>query len=184
VCVNAGKYPTTGNRYFSLQSNNPNIGFPLATIRDFEIAPDPGSGKNPYNETARPEEVGTYTIYVTPFGDQGLPNELSLCTPDMSTSSCRSVNAVMIMRYYTSDPDSPRPLNSETDVPGGHEPRLFGYAGAPKVEVRTKKASPWGPEQWEEFKPCDQCELWGLWLCGSPAACLCVCPHPSEPSRA
>lgn len=29
------KFPTGGNRYFSLQSNNPKVGFPLATIRDF-----------------------------------------------------------------------------------------------------------------------------------------------------
>lgn len=42
--------------------------------------------------------MGTYTIYVTPFGDQGLPNEIPLCTEDMSTSQCRSVTAIMIFR--------------------------------------------------------------------------------------
>ena len=41
-----GKYPTRGNRYFSLQSKDPKVGFPLATIRDFEIKPVSGSGKN------------------------------------------------------------------------------------------------------------------------------------------
>ena len=130
-----GKFPSTGNRYFSLQSNNPKVGFPLATIRDFEIKPDPGSGKNPYAEEVAEKDVGTYTIYVTPRGDQGNLNEIALCTDDMSDAECTQVNAVMIMRYYTSDPDQGM-LNSETDAPGGHEPRLFGYVGMPTVEIK------------------------------------------------
>ena len=82
----------------------------------------------------------------------------------MSAVECRSVNAIMIFRFYTSDPDQGM-LNSETDQPGGHEPRLFGYVAAPKVEIRTRKASAWGAETWEEFKPCDQCEFYFIsWL--------------------
>lgn len=96
----------------------------------------------------------------------------------------------MIFRYYTSDPDSPGPLNSETDQPGGHEPRLFGYAPAPKVEVRTKMATPWKPEVWEEFKPCDQCEcgvgvgglgsvVFGLGASGRRLWLAACRPHPT-----
>ena len=158
------KFPTGGNRYFSLQSNNPKVGFPLATIRDFEVKPDPGVNakgkpwKNPYmpGEEVPDDEVGSYTIYVTPRGDKGYPNEINLCTQDMSDMECAKTNAVMILRFYTSNPDMGM-LNSETDTRDGKEPRLFGYAGMPAVEVRTRKAGFGGmPEKWTPFRGCDQ----------------------------
>jgi hypothetical protein len=157
------KFPTGGNRYFSLQSNNPKVGFPLATIRDFEIKPDPGVNakgkpwKNPYvqGEEVPDDEVGSYTIYVTPRGDKGYPNEISLCTEDMSNMECGRTNAVMILRFYTSNPDMGM-LNSETDTRDGKDPRLFGYAGMPAVEVRTRKGFGNMAEKWTPFRGCDQ----------------------------
>jgi hypothetical protein len=76
-------------------------GFPLRTIKDYEIEPDAGSGRNPFAEDSdRP--IGTYTINFTPRGDQGLPNELALCPVDMPASKCRDITAVILMRIYTS----------------------------------------------------------------------------------
>ncbi|GAB5032026.1 Hypothetical protein NocV09_00800010 [Nannochloropsis oceanica] len=158
------KFPTGGNRYFSLQSNNPNVGFPLATIPDFKIKPDPGVNakgkpwKNPYmaGEEVPDDEVGSYTIYVTPRGDKGYPNEINLCTKEMSAIECGTTNAIVVMRFYTSNPDMGM-LNSETDTGDSNEPRLFGYAGMPVVEVRTCKNGCIGmAEKWKPFRPCDQ----------------------------
>lgn len=79
----------------------------MTTIKDYEIEPDEGSGRNPYAEDSdRP--VGTYTLYVTPTGKQTdrngklLPNQLALCPEGFDPRKCRQVNAVMLMRFYTS----------------------------------------------------------------------------------
>lgn len=55
---------------------------------------------------------------------QGYPNELALC-PDKFNCP-RRMNAVIIMRFYTSDPDLPE-ANSKTDPLSANNPRLFGY---------------------------------------------------------
>jgi hypothetical protein len=88
-------------------------GFPLRTIKDYEIEPDVGSGRNPFAEDSdRP--VGTYTINFTPRGDQGLPNELALCPVDMPASKCRDITAVILMRIYTSGERHSRASRKET----------------------------------------------------------------------
>ena len=144
-----GTFPSKGSRYFSLQSINYRIGIPIATIRDFEIQADPGTGQNPYTEEVADDQVGTYTIHVTPRGDQGHLNEIAVCAEGMADEDCTQLAAV-IMRFYTSDPDQGM-LNSETDVPGGHDPRLFGYAGMPTVDIQSPLT-----KAWRQFKPCDQ----------------------------
>jgi hypothetical protein len=153
-----GSFPQEGVRYFSLQSNNVDVGFPISTIKDYEIeVDDPGNTRNPFAEDSdRP--IGTYTINVTPRGDQGLKNELSLCPESMTDRQCRSVNAVMLMRFYTSDPDRP-PVSSKTDPPASQpNDRLFGYATPPMVEERQSKS--WtddrSRDRWRVFPTCDQ----------------------------
>jgi len=153
-----GTFPQQGVRYFSLQSNNVNVGFPISTIKDYEVeVDDPSKTRNPFAEdSARP--IGTYTIHVTPRGNQGLKNELALCAESMSDFECNSVNAVMLMRFYTSDPERP-PVNSKTDpVASQKNPRLFGYAPAPVVEERRFKS--WGSnraaDKYSVFPTCDQ----------------------------
>lgn len=42
------------------------MGKPLTTIKDYEIVPDAGSGRNPY-ATDSDEPIGTYTIHGTSF---------------------------------------------------------------------------------------------------------------------
>lgn len=101
------------------------VGFPLDTLKDYEIEPDAGSGRNPY-KTDSDEPVGTYTINFTPRGKQGLPNELALCPPDLPDAKCKDITAVVLMRIYTSDPDR-APANSKVDPPVNQaNPRLFG----------------------------------------------------------
>lgn len=153
-----GSFPEKGVKYFSLQSNNIDVGFPVSTIKDYEIeVDDPSSTRNPFAEDSdRP--IGTYTINVTPRGNQGLKNELALCPDYMSNSACRRVNAVMLMRFYTSDADRP-PVSSKTDPPASQpNPRLFGYAPAPVVEERRMKS--WGTDRSKDryavFATCDQ----------------------------
>ena len=77
------------------------VGFPITTIKDHEIEPDVGSGRNPFRDDGD-GPVGTYTLHVTPDGKQGLPNELALCPEGYDMRKCKSVNAVMLMRFYTS----------------------------------------------------------------------------------
>ncbi len=153
-----GAFPTDGVRYFSLQSNNVNVGFPISTIKDFEIeVDDPSRTRNPFVEDSdRP--VGTYTINVTPRGDQGLLNEMALCPKTMSDWDCNNVNAVMLMRFYTSDPDK-APASSRTDPPASKSnPRLWGNAPMAKVEERriTSLTGDRSKDVWNEFKGCDQ----------------------------
>ncbi len=101
------------------------VGFPLYTIKDYEIEPDAGSGRNPFM-TDSDEKIGTYTIHFTPRGDQGLINEVALCPPGASAAQCRDITAVILMRIYTSDPDR-APANSKLDPPVAQaNPRLFG----------------------------------------------------------
>jgi len=149
-----GKFPTKGVRYFSLQSNNPEVGFPVTTIKDYEIVPDAGSGRNPF-ATDSDEPVGTYTLHVTPTGKQKdakgklLPNQLALCPEGYDMRKCRSVNAVMLMRFYTLDPDRPA-ANSWTDPPASQKnDRLWGYEAPAVVEQRAFN-------MWKVFPTCDQ----------------------------
>jgi hypothetical protein len=83
------------------------VGFPVTTIKDYEIEPDAGSGINPFRDDAS-GPAGTYTLHVTPTGKQTdrdgklLPNQLALCPEGFDPRKCRQVNAVMLMRFYTS----------------------------------------------------------------------------------
>jgi hypothetical protein len=81
------------------------VGFPLDTIKDFEIEPDAGSGRNPFRTDSN-EPVGTYTIHFTPRGDQGLINEVALCPADMPEAQCKGITGVILMRIYTSGENS------------------------------------------------------------------------------
>ena len=153
-----GTFPQDGVKYWSLQSNNVNVGFPISTIKDYEVeVDDPINTRNPFAEDSdRP--IGTYTINVTPRGNQGLKNELALCPEYMSAFECKRVNAVMLMRFYTSDPDRD-PVSSKNDPPASQKNlRLFGYAPPPVVEERRIKA--WGTnraaDRYAVFSTCDQ----------------------------
>jgi len=83
------------------------VGYPVTTLKDFEIEPDAGSGINPFRDDAV-GTPGTYTLYVTPTGKQTdrdgklLPNQLALCPEGTPDRNCRKMNAVMLMRFYTS----------------------------------------------------------------------------------
>jgi hypothetical protein len=154
-----GTFPSQGVRYFSLQSNNAGIGFPISTMKDYEIEPDdPINTRNPYASNDTALNVGTYTIYVTPRGNQGFPNELALCPSDWSDTKCKSMNAVMILRFYTSDP-ALSPANSNTDPPVGQpNPRLFGGENPPVVERRisTGLNGERSKDEYFVYTPCDQ----------------------------
>lgn len=84
------------------------MGFPVTTIKDYEIEPDAGSGINPFRTDSNDTQAGTYTLYVTPTGKQTdrsgklYPNQLALCPEGFDMRLCRQVNAVMLMRFYTS----------------------------------------------------------------------------------
>jgi hypothetical protein len=48
-----------------IQSNNPKLGMPITTLRDYEVVADAGS-KNPFsNTTATDGGTGTFTVYIT-----------------------------------------------------------------------------------------------------------------------
>lgn len=80
----------------------------MTTIKDYEIEPDVGSGINPFRTDSNDTQAGTYTLYVTPTGKQRdrsgklYPNQLALCPEGFEVRLCRQVNAVMLMRFYTS----------------------------------------------------------------------------------
>ena len=63
------------------------IGFAVRTLRDYQVVPDEGSGVNPYVSTDPDATPGTYTIYVTPLGDQvrgpePRPNPVNYSNPE------------------------------------------------------------------------------------------------------
>ena len=62
---------------------------------------------------------------MTPRGNHGYPNEINLCTEEESDADCRVNNAIMILRFYTSDPDQGM-LNRYVGTEGGWVGRWLG----------------------------------------------------------
>ncbi|EWM23216.1 hypothetical protein Naga_102281g1 [Nannochloropsis gaditana] len=104
---------------------------------------------------------------------QGYPNELALC-PDKFNCP-RRMNAVIIMRFYTSDPDLPE-ANSKTDPLSANNPRLFGYEAPPTVEKRANNK--WR-ERWKLIDTCDQSRPTRF----TNVCCPSLPPSLSPPSR-
>jgi hypothetical protein len=85
-----------------IQSNNPKLGMPITTLRDYEVVADAGS-KNPFSDTTATDGgTGTFTVYITSRPSKKYANSLALCPDSLSDKDCKGLPAVIIMRIYTS----------------------------------------------------------------------------------
>jgi hypothetical protein len=87
--------------YPQVQSNNPKLGMPITTLRDYELVPDAGS-INPFLDTSATESgKGTFTVYLSSRKSTKYANSLSLCPDSMSDKECKGAPAVILIRVYT-----------------------------------------------------------------------------------
>jgi hypothetical protein len=97
-------------RYFSYQTYQPADGRPLGTIPDFKMKPD-GDGINPFATPAKAQDwmasPDTYSLYITPTGKMGYPNELpvlNITSPaDQCDTSPTGCQVVVFFRLYVGE---------------------------------------------------------------------------------
>ncbi|KAM3568890.1 hypothetical protein VYU27_008995, partial [Nannochloropsis oceanica] len=125
--------------YFSYQSYTLR-GLPLTSLSDRHIWPS--SGKNPYREEAREDEMGTYDIHVTREGNKGWANEVRGLREDRTngtrTPYTRVVDflenlSILMLRFYT--PEQP--------------PSVWGGVAPPVITYSDDDG-----KNWTELKPC------------------------------
>lgn len=134
-----GRFPAT--RYFSIQSYEFSNGKPIASMLDRDIRS--ATGKNPYNDmSATPADRGTFVIYLTAHGNQGLPNELRAKRDEDHKEKKKPVT--IIYRMYDADVHTAR----GDEGTWTSKQRFWGFADPAVVEHRTHDG------QWTEVPAC------------------------------
>ncbi|GAB5030631.1 Hypothetical protein NocV09_00302970 [Nannochloropsis oceanica] len=134
-----GRFPAA--RYFSIQSYEFSNGKAIASMLDRDIRP--ATGKNPYNDlSASPAHRGTFDIYLTAHGNQGLPNELQVKRPGNHLEEKEPVT--IIYRMYDAD------VYAARGDEGAWTPKqqFWGFTDPAVVEHRTHDG------RWTEVPAC------------------------------